>query len=171
MFRQVSADRALWRIETHETEPQLPRCCRQHRSGRPRSRDQRHPQLCAKPPHRRPAARRPSASSLPTSAVIRALLARSPAPGWPDALAGGGRSAHPEDRRSTQTSLPRQAERPGRCPEQSPCAAPVRSCFFCERCSSETARAPGSKCHSTGHARCPCVGWQDGGGRRGGARC
>jgi hypothetical protein len=47
-----------------------------------------------KPRHRRLAAHRPSASSLPTSGEFWGRLARPPRPGWPDTLAGVGRSVH-----------------------------------------------------------------------------
>ena len=47
---------------TRAKRPQLPCWCREHRSGRPRSKDRRRPQLCAKPPPHRLAAQRPSAS-------------------------------------------------------------------------------------------------------------
>eukprot|EP01046_Picozoa_sp_COSAG06_P086420 COSAG06_NODE_33019_length_496_cov_2.390428_1_plen_82_part_01 len=51
--------------KTRSKRPQLPWGWREHRSGRPRSKDRHRPQLCAKPPHRPPAAQRASAPSLP----------------------------------------------------------------------------------------------------------
>jgi hypothetical protein len=51
-----------------EKRPQRPWGCRQHRSERPRSKDRRRPQHCAKPRHRPLAAQRASASSLPATA-------------------------------------------------------------------------------------------------------
>ena len=54
------------RAKRTKLRPQLPCWCREHGSERARSKLQHHPQLCAKPPHRRLTARPPAASSLPT---------------------------------------------------------------------------------------------------------
>ena len=104
--------------------------CAAPRSGRARSKHRRRPQLCAKPPHRPLPAQRASVPSLPATSASRWCLAGSPRPGWPDALAGGGTSAHLADVRSTREWSSSQAERSGRCTEQSQRVAPMRSSFW-----------------------------------------
>ena len=71
--------------------------CAAPRSGRARSKHRRRPQLCAKPPLQRLAARHPSASRLPSFRRRKSqlkTLAWFPRPVWPHALAAGGTSAH-----------------------------------------------------------------------------
>ena len=80
--------------ESTKLRSQLPCWCRAHRSERPRSRNRRRPQLCAKPPHRRRAAQRASASSLPaTGALLKRLAAPLRDQCWPAPLAEGAMSA------------------------------------------------------------------------------
>ena len=117
-------------VETRSKRPQLPCWCREHRSERPRSEVRHHPQLCAKPPHRPLAAQRASASALPARCADRELLARLRGQCWPASLAGSGRSAHLASVRSTRTWRSSQAERSGRCPENTQRAAPLRSYFL-----------------------------------------
>ena len=65
--------------------PQLPCWCREHMPERPRSKERRRPQLCAKPPLQRLAARHPSASRLPSFRRRKSQLtnlARFPGPVW-----------------------------------------------------------------------------------------
>jgi hypothetical protein len=100
------------------------------------------------------------------------LLARSPRPVWPHALARGGRSAHLAGLRSTQSPLPSQPDSSGRHPEQSQRAAPSRSCFFCgdrprRGGAGSTQQMPRRRARIVG----PCIRWQEGGGRQGAARC
>ena len=68
--------------------------CAAPRSGRARSKHRRRPQLCAKSPLQRLAARHPSASRLPSFRRQLTTLARFPRPVWPHVLAAGGTSAH-----------------------------------------------------------------------------
>jgi hypothetical protein len=116
--------------KTRSKRPQLPWGWREHRSGRPRSKDRHRPQLCAKPPHRPPAAQRASAPSLPARRAFCVLFARLRRQCGPASRAGGGRSAHLAGVRSTRTRPSSQAERSDGCPEQSQRAAAMRSCFL-----------------------------------------
>ena len=160
------------RAKRTKLRPQLPCWCREHGSERARSKLQHHPQLCAKPPHRRLTARPPAASSLPTGGAPFRPLARSPRPVWPHSLAHGGRSAHLAGLRSTQSPLPSQPDPSGRHPEQSQRAAPSHSCFFCGDRSrrggvGSTQQMPWRRARIVG----PCIRWQEGGGQQGAARC
>jgi hypothetical protein len=85
---------AFSRTKRTKLRPQLPCWCREHRSGRARSKDRSRPQLCAKPRLCRLTARRASASSLPTGGAFPLSLGRLPRPVMPHALAAGGMPAH-----------------------------------------------------------------------------
>ena len=82
------------RTRCTKRRPQLPCWCRAHGSERPVSKDRHRPQLCAKPPHRRLAAQRASASSLPASGALLLGNYRLRGQCWPASLAADGSSAH-----------------------------------------------------------------------------
>jgi hypothetical protein len=68
--------------ERTKLQAQLPCWWRHHRSERPRSKDQHHLQLCAKPPLHPMAARRASAPSLPASGTFARASGGPPRPAW-----------------------------------------------------------------------------------------
>ena len=118
---------------TRAKRPQLRWTCREHRSERPRSKEQHRLQLCAKPPRRPIAAQRASESSLPASGAKAAHFQALAEQCWPASFAVGGSSAHLAGARSTRSWLSSQANRSGGVPEQSRHAAPAGSCFLDER--------------------------------------
>eukprot|EP01043_Picozoa_sp_COSAG02_P007197 COSAG02_NODE_212_length_28729_cov_45.980196_8_plen_233_part_00 len=66
-----------WRAETHEKRPELPCWWREHGSERPRSGEQRRPEVCAKPPHQpRPTPRASTMAVPPQHAVVRPCIGR-----------------------------------------------------------------------------------------------
>ena len=126
--RRASDPRRAGRAETHEKRPVRPCWCREHGPERPRSREWRLSDLCAKRPDQPWPTLRASAAAVPPEHWFTRASDASPWRLGLPALAGCGRLSRPVGLRCSPARLPRQTGRSDLCSRHQHGSAGHSSC-------------------------------------------